>query len=159
MTQPNGKRSRIVAIAAAVVTVATPGVYASWQAAKSAWQAKTEQRVSDKTTTDLQAWAAVAKVKLDALEKSCVSHRDLVDFALKLGHADCREGWELRGNRCIKTRVVATAPPVKAISPQPPPALLDKLKARAKAAPPSRSKLPTLKTPDQVRSMIQQTAE
>jgi len=157
----NGKRGKLVAIAAAVITAATPGVYGAWQAAKTAFEQKTEREVNDKATGDLQAWAAAAKKRLDQLEQMCVTHRELVDFALKLGHATgCRDGWELRGNRCVKVRVVATAPPAPAPASKPPAALLDKLKAKAAAAGAAKPapKLPALKPPSQIRALIEQKA-
>jgi hypothetical protein len=163
--KPNGKRSKVVVIAAAAITAATPGVYGAWQAAKSAWQAKTEQQVSDKTTTDLQTWAAAARVKLEALEKTCVTHRELVDFALKLNQAPaatCRHGYELRSGRCVRLRVVATAPPTRTPppAPKPPSKLLKALKAKAaagskvKAQAKAAGKLPTLDKPAAIRAQL-----
>jgi len=156
----NGKRGKFIAVAAALITAATPGVYGAWQAAKAAFAAKTERKVNDEATADLQAWAAAAKRRLDQLEQTCVTHRELVDFALKLGRPSCRPGFELRGDRCVKVRVVATAQPEPPPAPAPPAGVLDKLKAKAAKAAKARPapKLPALKPTSKIRAMIEQKA-
>jgi hypothetical protein len=167
----NGKRAKVVAIAAAVITAATPGVYAAWQAAKSAFEARTEQQVTDKTSGDLQAWAAAAKARLDALEKTCVTHRELVGVVLQFRAAPaatCRHGFELRAGRCVRLRVVATAPPTRTppAAAKPPVKLLKALKAKAAAGAKVKAQakraaggLPALKKPGELRQMIQKKAE
>lgn len=162
------RRGRIVAIAAAVITTATPGVYGAWQAAKTAWQQRTERQVNDKTADNLQAWATSAKLKLDALEKTCVTHRELIDLVGKLApqhEHDCRPGHEWRSGRCRPVRAVASSPPTRRPPPAPAPpgdalaALKAKVKATSKVrAQADAARLPKLPKPAAIRAQIEQKA-
>lgn len=80
----NRKRARHIALAVAVLTAATPGVYSAWESAKAALKAKQEEVVRDRQEGDLQKNVRALAVAVEALRESSVTHKDLVDLVLKL---------------------------------------------------------------------------
>lgn len=78
------KKAKTISLIAGLITAATPGVYGAWQAAKASLKTKQEEVVRDKQEGDLQKNIASLQGSLEALRKSAVTHKDLVDLVLKL---------------------------------------------------------------------------
>lgn len=79
----NGKRVYI-ALAVALITAATPGVYSALEAAKATLKQRQEVVVRDRQEGDLQKHIKALQVEVEALRKSAVTYRDLVELVLKL---------------------------------------------------------------------------
>ena len=78
------RKTKVVAIIAAVITVATPGVYSAWQSAKTAWAQRLEQKTRDSQEGDVAKNVKALQAQIKAIEKTCVSHKDLIDILLKM---------------------------------------------------------------------------
>lgn len=78
------KRTKLITLIAGLLTAATPGIYGAWESAKTALKARQEEVVRDKQENDLQKNVQALQVAVAALQKSAVTHRDLVDLIVKL---------------------------------------------------------------------------
>lgn len=89
------QRQKLYATITGFLVVATPGVYSAWQGAKLkysqhvaskkvALEQKIERKKSDAQERDLAKNLEALKLKVVALEATCVSHKDLIELTIKL---------------------------------------------------------------------------
>ena len=78
------KRAKIVGIISAVAVAATPGVYSAWQNAKAAYQQRVERTARDTQEIDLIKTVKSLELAIVALQKSSVTHQELIDIILKI---------------------------------------------------------------------------
>lgn len=79
-----GKRAKTVALISAIITAATPGVYAGIKSAEIAWKQHVESKKADVQEAALAKNVEALKSEFSALEKACVTHKDLLDLTLKM---------------------------------------------------------------------------
>lgn len=148
-----GRKAKIIAIVSGVLVAATPGVYGAFQSAKEEWKQKlaVETATRDKQEYDLQANVKAHESAIQALEKSCVTHKELLSIVLKLQRQS--PGWRRRPAS------------VRASDPAPTPGTLEdrvvKLRAKVKIEKAAvkqyklnKIKKPMLKPADSVRKQI-----
>lgn len=150
MTEAAKKRARWIGIATSFVVAATPGVYSAWQSAKTAWKQRVESRKADTQEEALAKNVEALKAEISALEKSCVSQKDLVDLVIKLKAVAAPQ----TPRRSDRPAMARTRTEIQS--------KIDDLRKRVEAAEAARAKAtaktkaaPKLKRPAAVRRMIQ----
>lgn len=78
------RKTKLTALIVSIATAAAPGVYSAYQSAKTAYQQRVEEKTRDKQESSLTKNVKSLQADVDAVEKSCVTHKDLVDLVLKL---------------------------------------------------------------------------
>ena len=86
------KGTTMKALLISAFIAAVPGVYSAWETASNAAKARknaimvtTEKKVRDTQERDLQQYAKVNQSEILALKSSCVTHKQLLDYMIKLG--------------------------------------------------------------------------
>lgn len=86
-TPTNGRSKKtLTSIIAGVLVIAAPGAYSAIQELRSNHEQnlKIESATHDKLNSDIQANVAANTVGIEALEKQCVTHKELLEIAFKL---------------------------------------------------------------------------